>query len=205
MGMTNKQKQCLLSFLGLYDGEIDGVWGGGSMTATRKAQQKYGCAVDGLWGPETEEAVLEAVANWKQGTEDNGEPETGRKPGEDSKPDGDEWWDEIEYFKRGEFKCKCGGKYCNGYPAEMKKGTVKTADAVRKRFGPTEVISGLRCPTHNRNVKGVWNSKHMSGKAVDIYVRGAYWPYVLEFVKKQPGVSYAYHIEGSNNVHFEME
>ena len=33
--MTNKQKQCLLCYLGYYVGSIDGVWGTLSKTATK--------------------------------------------------------------------------------------------------------------------------------------------------------------------------
>ena len=83
--------------------------------------------------------------------------------------DGPEWWKEIRYFKRSEFRCKCGGKYCNGYPVEIDMNMVKIADQIRDKIGkPITVNSGLRCKTHNANVGGVSNSQHLYGTAADL-------------------------------------
>ena len=78
------------------------------------------------------------------------------------------FWDEIRYFKKPEFACKCG-KYCDGYPAEIDMDMVKIADQIRAKIGkPITVNSGLRCKTHNANVGGVSNSQHLLGKAADL-------------------------------------
>ena len=60
--MTQVQKQCLLAYFGFLkpDG-IDGLWGKESVRATRLLQEKLGITGDGVWGAETEEAVLQAV------------------------------------------------------------------------------------------------------------------------------------------------
>ena len=97
--MTVKQKQCLLYYLGYYVGEIDGDWGQLSKTATRCFQQDHGLRGDGIFGAATEKAVLAAVA--KNETKETAVPVV-------------DDWDDIEFFSKKEFKCKCGGKYCNG-------------------------------------------------------------------------------------------
>nr|WP_256476213.1 D-Ala-D-Ala carboxypeptidase family metallohydrolase [Anaerofustis sp. NSJ-163] len=82
-------------------------------------------------------------------------------------------WNKVKYFKKSEFKCQCGGKYCNGYPAEMSSKLIDILEELREYFGkPITITSGLRCSKHNANVGGVSNSKHMYGKAADIYIAG---------------------------------
>ena len=105
------------------------------------------------------------------------------------------WWDGIKYFTRDEFKCQCGGRYCNGYPAEPSQILLKCADQVREYFGASvNVTSGLRCPTHNANEGGVYNSRHVTGKAMDFYVTGKTANQVLVFVNTLPNIRYAYAI-----------
>lgn len=113
------------------------------------------------------------------------------------------WWDEIEYFTREEFKCKCGGRYCNGYPAEMKEAVVRIANNARKHFGRAgHIISGLRCQIHNANEGGVANSQHMYGEAIDLRIDGTNADQLLAFIKTQSH-RYAYKINGTN-VHVDI-
>ena len=159
--MTIKQRQHLLAYLGYYVGQVDGDWGSGSREACRAFQKDRELTVDGYGGPETDKALKHAVYNDLEKTvpvdEDVNVPTTGT------------FWDEIEFFDREEFRCKCGGKYCNGFPAEPHEDTVRFADAIRKRIGkPIPVNSGLRCPTWNQIQGGVYNSNHMTGGAVDL-------------------------------------
>ena len=125
-----------------------------------------------------------------------------------TEPDKDEtgtFWDEIEYFTRDEFKCKCGGKYCNGYPAEPDERMVRIADQLRKNLGvPITIVSGLRDRTWNAIQGGVDNSQHMYGEAADIYARGVSQSRVEAELDKIGGVRYHYAIKGSNNVHFDV-
>ena len=197
--MTNEQKQCLLRFLGYYKGEVDGIWGTLSQAAAVAFQKDFGgITKDNTAGTETQKALLHAVANGmpvKESIRDN----VGSK---------DSWWDEIEFFTRDEFACKCGdyhAPYCDGFPAEPKEQLVRIADKVRKHFGvPVDVISGLRCPQHNADSDGVANSQHMYGEAADIYVRGVAPSVVEAFLDKVGGVRHHYTIKGSNNVHFDI-
>lgn len=191
--MTIKQKQCLLAYLGYYVGEVDGIWGQLSKTATKAFQDDYfqdESKVDGICGTETEKALKHAVSY--------GMP---AKKAEDKA----DFWDGIKYFKKDEFKCKCGGKYCNGFPAEPNEKLIKVADRVREHFGnKTIVSSGVRCEKHNANVGGVANSRHRYGKAMDFTVSGMSASTVLAYVQKQPEIRYAYAID-SNYVHMDVE
>lgn len=189
--MTVKQKQCLLEYLGYYDPEnsnrmnnVDGLWGPASEGATRKFQGDYGLEADGIFGPMTEAKIREVVAS-----------------GELPKVN----WDEVKYFGRAEFQCNCGGKYCNGFPAEPHPLLVKVADRVREHFGAAAIVSsGVRCEQHNANVGGVVGSRHLYGKAMDFRISGRKAAEVLEYVWQQPEISYAYDIDGTY-VHMDVE
>lgn len=191
--MTDRQKQNLLAYLGYYVGDIDGIWGTLSKTAMDAFKEDF----DGLDVPNVpenapEKALKHAVAYDLFKTEP-AKDETGT------------FWDEIEYFDRSEFKCKCGGKYCNGYPADPDERMVKIADQLRKNLGvPITVISGLRCKTWNAIQGGVSNSQHMYGEAADICANGVSQARVEAELDKIGGVRYHYAIKSSNNVHFDV-
>lgn len=191
--MTAKQKQHLLAYLGYYVGEIDGIWG----TLSKTAMEAFKADFKGLDTPNIpenapEKALKHAVAYDLFKTEPE-KDETGT------------FWDEIEYFTRDEFKCKCGGKYCNGYPAEPDERMVRIADQLRKNLGvPITIISGLRCKTWNAIQGGVVNSQHMYGEAADIYAKGISQSRVEAELDKIGGVRYHYPITSSSNVHFDV-
>ena len=186
--MTDQQKQCLLYYLGYYEGNIDGKWGSKSKGAAQAFQKDYGLTADGVVGEKTIKALKQAITY-----------------GMPTKTDNKDWWDEIEYFKKSEFACKCGGKYCKGYPAEMNEKVVKMADKVRKHFGTKVIVSsGLRCAKHNTNVGGITNSRHKLGKAIDFCVVGKTSNEILAYVNKQSDIRYAYTINDSF-VHMDVE
>lgn len=192
--MTIKQKQCILYILGYYKGNIDGVWGDLSKTATTAFQKDFGIEDDGVFGAETEKAARHAVAFGMPAKKEPSKPTAAK-----------DWWVEIEYFKKEEFACKCGGKYCKGYPAEMNEKVVKVADRTRKYFGATATVSsGLRCAKHNTAVGGVSNSRHKLGKAMDFCIAGKSAAQVLAYVQKQPEIRYAYAIN-DKYVHMDVE
>lgn len=74
------------------------------------------------------------------------------------------------YFSPKEFRCKCGGKHCNGFPSAVNFQLIKNLAYLRKDSGkPITISSGLRCKTWNKMQSGsASQSKHMSGKAADI-------------------------------------
>lgn len=177
--MTIKQQQDLLDYLG------------------------YPLANDGIDGPKTQAALAAFRADYGQGPEALPGAVAGTVPPiSGTAADG---WSNIRHFRREEFRCKCGGQYCNGWPAEPQIGMVQIAEAIRVHFEkPATVVSGLRCPTWNAMQGGVENSQHMFGEACDISVAETSWEKVLEYVQSLPCVRYAYHIKGSNNVHFDI-
>lgn len=77
------------------------------------------------------------------------------------------------HFKKAEFKCKCGGRYCNGYPAGNTSAKLLTIlEKIRAHYGkPVTIRSGQRCKKRNAQVGGVSNSMHTKGKAADIYIK----------------------------------
>lgn len=114
------------------------------------------------------------------------------------------FWDGIVHFKRNEMRCKCGGRYCNGFPAEPQQLLMELADRARKHFGrPAHVVSGLRCQRWNQIQGGVANSQHMYGEAMDIRIDGVSADSLLAFFQDQPEVRYCYKIN-STNVHFDI-
>jgi len=175
--MNSIQKQCLLKYLGYYGGAVDGIFGEASQAATRDFQADYGMPASGVFDSATEEMILRALTGAAEKVAD--------------------FWEEVQYFRKDEFRCKCAGKYCCGFPAEPQRKLVALADRVRAHFGaPMTVSSGVRCQTHNANVGGAGASRHMSGKAMDFTVRGKTAAQVLAFVKQQPEVRYCYAIDG---------
>jgi len=114
------------------------------------------------------------------------------------------FWSGIVHFKRNEMRCKCGGKYCNGFPAEPQQLLMELADRARQHFGrPAHVVSGLRCQRWNQIQGGVANSQHMYGEAMDIRIDGVSAAELLAWMKKQTEVRYCYRIN-STNVHFDI-
>ena len=161
--MTLKQKQALLAYLGYYDGPLDGLWGEKSQRATIDFQRACMAQteVDGIFGAATEKRILEVIA-------------TGEKPKESVQIDAaaPDWWKDIRYFTREEFRCPCGK--CGGFPVEPDENMVRTVDAIRAKLGkPIGIVdsggSGVRCPEHNAAVGGVATSYHLKGMAADLH------------------------------------
>lgn len=158
--MTTLQIQHLLAYLGYDPGDCDGVMGRNTQAAVRRFQADYGLTADGDPGSATQKMLIGAVAGTAAKVD---------RPAQTGQAKTGTFWDEIKYFTRSEFKCQCGGRYCNGYPAEPAEETVRMADEIRKRVGvPLTVNSGIRCARHNAEVGGVSNSLHTTGQAVDL-------------------------------------
>lgn len=118
----------------------------------------YNGPLDGIWGPQSQAAAERFLRDFA------GE-EVPKKPP-------DSFWNEIEFFKREEFRCPC--PRCGGFPVEPDEIMVRNADEIRRRLGvPVSVVdgggSGVRCPEHNAEVGGVNGSQHILGKAADLH------------------------------------
>ena len=82
----------------------DGVIGPNTVAAIKKIQQKYGLTADGIAGTKTFEK-LNAASSGSSGAS-SGSASSGS-------------WKGSAHFTKQEFVCRCGGKYCNGYPADV--------------------------------------------------------------------------------------
>ena len=201
--MTDTQRQHLLAYLGYYKMNVDGDWGNGSREACKAFQRDRELTVDGYGGPETDKVLKYAVYNDLEKLEPVDDvPDN--NVGDKTTPTGT-FWEEIEFFDREEFRCKCGGKYCNGYPSEPDERMVRIADQLRKNLGvPVTIVSGLRCKTWNAIQNGHAQSQHMYGEAADIYAKGVSQSRVEAELDKIGGVRYHYAIKDSSNVHFDV-
>lgn len=162
--MTAKQKQCLLAYLGYYTGAIDGVWGNQSRAATEAFQRDYQLTVDGDFGDGTAQRIREVIAS--------GERPVQQAQASTQTDGGPDWWRDVRYFQRAEFRCPCGR--CGGFPVEPQEEMVRTVDEIRRRLGvPVSIVdaggSGVRCPEHNAEAGGVANSEHLYGRAADLH------------------------------------
>lgn len=185
--MTIEQKQHLLAFLGFYTGQADGIWGPQSQKATEAFQCRFMDRTDGIFGSATEARIREVIGSGEEsGAED--------------------FWTEIRFFNREEFRCTCGGRGCNGFPAEPKERLIRNAEAARIHFGAVaDVSSGVRCQLRNGELPGsAANSLHLRGKAMDFRVRGISAEKLCTYVKTLPDVDEAYAID-DQFVHMGVE
>jgi uncharacterized protein YcbK (DUF882 family) len=82
-----------------------------------------------------------------------------------------------EHLRWEEVRCKCGGRgsagSCDG--GVLRWEVVELFERIRRRCAEKigadcslKVLSGVRCPHHNRKVGGAENSTHLAGKALDL-------------------------------------
>lgn len=189
--MTDTQKQCLLVFLGYDTGGIGNGWGPKSRAAVEQCQEDLDIPDDGIWGPQTETAVLEAVYTWGDVPQEEATPA----------PERDELtalFEGIRYWSPEEFRCRCGEyhePYCDGWPALPARELLELADDIRERTGIAHRTSGIRCPRHNADSGGASGSRHMQGKALDFWVEDYTAQQLLKVVKADPRVRYAYAVD----------
>lgn len=203
--MTMIRLQMNLKFLGLYNGSIDGIKGSQTINAIKKFQETNNLKVDGIAGQQTIDKVREIITNiqTKIGVTADGVagPETIKALNNYCASNS---WDSIKHFKKSEFTCKCGCGLNN-----IQLDVVKIADEVREHFGnPAIVTSGTRCSKHNLEVGGVANSRHLRGKAIDMYVQNVSWYDLLEYLREleQKGkIRYCYHINNTDCCHFDIK
>ena len=174
----------------------DGLAGPKTMAALQAFQEAQGLPQTGRVDRETWGTLMQQVPAQEPPTEPVPELDTGNQTGT--------FWDGIRHFKREEFRCKCGGRYCNGFPAEPKEQLVELLDAAREHFGrPALIVSGLRCPTWNSIQGGVANSQHMYGEAADVRIDGVTADELYAYFNDRTGVRYTYKINGTN-VHMDV-
>ena len=185
--MTVKQQQCLLIYLGYDPGELDGIPGPNTERATKAFQKDYGLEADGICGNATDKALRSAVSGMML-------------PLEPQPEDEDNWWSKYKNFTRTEFACKCGGQYCDGFPAEPKEKLVSLCQKIRDHYGkPVHPVSGLRCERWNKIQRGVATSRHRLGQAFDFWISGESPEAIVAWVKANcPECAYTYAIRRSD-------
>ena len=177
MLLTVKDRQRCLKALGFYDGTVDGLEGRQTSRAYADLQAKYFIKpddVDGKYGKNTD-ILLRSAYNCRN----------------------------SKYFKLLEFRCKCGGKYCTGFPAEVDINLILGLNKLRTAAGgPLAITSGLRCKTWNAKQGGASASRHMQGKAADITGTPTNTPAKRKSIKatwmRQRNARYTYCQEDSN-------
>lgn len=185
-----KTRQEYLKKLGFYTGKIDGIEGPKTKAAYLALQQAYFTRkqdIDGKYGGDTNILLINA---YKVSVY-------------------------TKNFKLHEFKCKCGGKHCTGYPAELNTQLLRNLQDIRDEFGSTTISSGLRCLGHNTKVGGAKASRHMFGKACDVITAGceklAFRKKLMAFWMKLSGARYTYCNENGsvpgmgNTVHVDVK
>lgn len=164
--LTIKQRQLNLQFLGYYKLSVDGIEGKGTKQAYKDFQKDYNLVVDGIYGVKTNAKLIEVIKaeQTKLGVTADGIVGSITLNAKNNQIT----WSDIKYFKKEEFNCKCG---CGLNNVDIK--LVKILDEIRGHFGkPMIVTSGCRCKSHNKKVGGVTSSKHLTGKASDIWITG---------------------------------
>lgn len=152
--------------------------------------------IDGIWGPKSKAAMYAFEAAY---------PGVTFGVAIDAEKETKNFWPRIRYFQREEFRCKCGGKYCDGFPAEPSQTLVELLEDIREEFGlPVLVSSGVRCTRHNAAVEGVSNSRHLNGTAADIMVLGVSGQTLLNRAKADPRTNYCYIIGSGPYVHIDV-
>ena len=152
--------------------------------------------IDGVWGPKSEAAA----ARFRQENPGKTLPEAVSRL--DTPED---FWDHIRHFTREEFRCHCGGRYCDGFPAQPDENLVALLEDTREALGkPAILSSGVRCEKHNASVGGVSNSRHLTGKAADFMVVGVCASEVLSRVQADSRTRYAYIIDNGPYIHVDV-
>lgn len=79
--LQTRQRHEALAALGYYKGDVAAPWGRASDEALRAAQAALGIAVDGKWGPQTEDAIQTALQKTCTGDNPCEAPDMGLIPG----------------------------------------------------------------------------------------------------------------------------
>jgi len=103
-------------------------------------------AVDGIYGPATDAALRQSYANLRAG-----------RPTASA------------HFSFSEFRCQCGGTLTGCQGVLIHRTHIRRLEAYRSRVGAgVSIVSGYRCPLHNKRIGGASSSQHMFGVATDI-------------------------------------
>lgn len=225
LSLLNRQTN--LKFLNFYKGNVDNQEGLETKNAYKLFQKEYGLVTDGIYGIKTDAKLIEVIKEIQKlvgvnsdgvagpmtiGATKSWQASQGLTPdgifGEKSRTRMVQYfnsWDCIKHFSKSEFTCKCG---CGLNNIDLK--VVKVAEKIRNHYGvPVIVNCGTRCAKHNKEVGGVYNSRHLTGKAIDLYVKGITGDKLLAYCKtlvKNGDLRYTYRITSKGNAcHIDIQ
>lgn len=185
--LTVKERQTYLKKIGLYTKSVDGIVGSGHKKAVKQFNIIFLNKKSETYYEDTDKLLRKIYASYSK-----------------SKYMVDTDWQYFKNFKKTEYKCKCGGKYCNGYPHKIAMHLVMADQYQRNYYGVSvSLTSGVRCEKHNKNVGGTSNSYHKKGRASDSITKGKSSTTVRNMIHKNsntklPFVSYSYDITNSS-------
>lgn len=197
---VSQYQRNLKHYYGYYTGVVDGKKGSKTTKAIKRFQSGHGLTPDGVYGRNTNNKLVSRVKTLQGVVGVSQDGVIGDKTISAIKRKQKSWgltqdgiagkkfWAKVNqksttpgasggssaHFAKSEFKCKCGGKYCNGYPAgNTNAKLLAILEKIRAHYGrPVTIRSGQRCNRHNANIGGAKNSAHKKGKAADIYIKG---------------------------------
>jgi zinc D-Ala-D-Ala carboxypeptidase len=176
--LSVKAYQTYLKKIGLYTKGIDGIVGDGTETAIRQFNIIFLNLKSNEYTDNTDK-MLKTIYNSYCNSPYMSEND----------------WQYFRNFKKTEYKCKCGGKYCNGYPSGIAMHLVMTDQYVRNIYDkPVTISSGLRCKEWNKIQGGIANSVHPKGQASDKGINGVKSSTLRATCKELAFVYYAYDI-----------
>lgn len=206
-----KQRQLnLRTHCGYYMGVIDGIEGNGTKNAYKNFQRDNGLVADGIYGPATDNKLIEVIRNLQnllnkygyglavdglvgnattQAIKDyqskNGLPVDGIAGMQTyAKLNGGSPTPAPSHYTCKYFKDSEFTCKCGCGTNLQKDGIKRIADEIREHFGrPAIISSGTRCIKHNKEVGGVAGSYHTTGNAIDIIVPGVSGSDVLAYCK----------------------
>ena len=132
--------------------DIDGIIGNDTVSCLTRYQTAVGLTADGIMGVETYRKLFNDPSY--------GAATTSQATGGIS-----------AHFNKTEFRCGCGGRYCNGYNGkEVSTSLLNILEKLRSYYGrPIVITSGIRCQKYNDSLRGsIKTSAHIQGKAADI-------------------------------------
>ena len=181
--LTVKERQTYLKKLGFYTKKVDNIRGDGQKKAEKQFNIIFLNKKSETYYEDTDKLLRKIYDSYSK-----------------SKYMVDTDWQYFKNFKKTEYKCKCKGKYCNGYPHKIAMHLVMADQYQRNYYGVSvSLTSGIRCEKHNKNVGGTSNSYHKKGRASDSITKGKSSATVRNMIYKNsstklPFVSYSYDI-----------
>ncbi|MDY6307425.1 MAG: phage holin [Oribacterium sp.] len=153
-----KARSCARALQAKVGATQDGIIGTQTINALKAYQRSHNLEADGIMGPATYSVLFLG------------------KPAPTSAPSSGLPAGYISpHFRKVEFRCGCGGRYCNGYNGRNVDPRLLTIlEKIRAYYGkPITITSGIRCQTYNDSLRGsIKNSVHRLGGAADIYIPG---------------------------------